>query len=426
MNKLDTNQKSLNHLVTPAIIGNILEWYDFALYGYFATVISSLFFPSSDKTLSLLVTFAVFAIGFVMRPLGAILFGHYGDRYGRKKSLAFAVILMAIPTIIIGLLPTYETWGLTAGVMLIICRLLQGLAVGGEFTGSIVYICEHAPKEKRGFYASLTMFSAFLGLLLGSAVSTLVNYLAAGTGAELWAWRIPFISGFILGVVGLYLRLGMPETPYFEKMKQENKIADMPLIAAFKYAPIKIIQATLLVFLPAMSFYLLFVYLSSYLNIYLNIPLQNSLVINTICMMMIIIITPMAGMLADSIGRKRVLYMGAVGFLVFSYPLFILINKAELVTILFAQAMFGVFVAVSYAAVPATLVELFPSEIRYTAMSLPYNLANALFGGTAPMVATYMINYTDNNLSPSYYLILASIVMLFIVCNLRETKGQAL
>ena len=416
---------SYTKLFVPGIIGNILEWYDFSLYGYFAPVIARLFFPTSNQLLSLLSTFGVFAIGFLMRPLGAIIFGYFGDKIGRKKTLAFAVILMAIPTTLIGLLPTHQEIGITAGVLLTLCRLLQGLAVGGEFSGSIVYITEHAPNDRRGMYGSWAMFSAFTGLLIGSGVSALASLLSPHA-LNTWGWRVPFLMGLILGFVGLYLRLHMPETPNFLSIKNKHEILNNPTTRAFKSFIFPMILMMGLVFLPAMSFYLLFVYLSSYMTDFLHVPMRVALTVNTISMIGIIIIMPWIGLLSDKIGRKPVLYSGALGFIILSYPLFLLLQHATFISILFAQTCFALLVCLTYASIPATLVELVPTAIRYTAMSFPYNLSNAIFGGTAPLVATYIISKTNNPLSPCFYLIFAGIVMLCCVFILKESYDKPL
>lgn len=416
---------SMRKLIVPGIIGNVLEWYDFSLYGYFAPIIAKLFFPISTPFLSLLATFGVFALGFLMRPLGALIFGYFGDRVGRRKTLAVAVILMAIPTTLIGLLPTYNYIGVFAAILLTVCRLLQGLAVGGEFAGSIVYITEHAPNSRRGLHGSWAMFSAFVGILLGSAVSALVSFLPADA-LTTWGWRIPFLLGIILGIVGLYLRMRMPETPHFLALKADDKVLENPIYQAFKTALSPMIISAGLVFLPAMSFYLLFVYLSSYMNTYMHMPLHSALVINTISMLAIIIVIPWVGLLSDKIGRKPVLFFGALGFILFSYPLFLLLQVGSFSAMLISQVCFAIFLCFAYAAIPAALVELVGTHIRYTAMSFPYNFSNALFGGTAPLVATFLIGITGTPLAPSFYLIFAGIVMIFFVTLLKESNRRAL
>lgn len=417
---------SKTNIILPGIIGNILEWYDFSLYGYFASVIASLFFPTDNATVSLIKTFGIFAVGFLMRPLGAILFGHFGDRLGRKKTLAASVVLMALATVIMGLLPTHAQIGVWAGILLTLCRLLQGLAVGGEFSGSIVYIIEHGAANRRGMYGSLAMFSAFAGLLLGSAVGALIGTLTAGTAYADIAWRLPFIFGIVLGAIGLYLRLRMPETPSFTALLEAGKTIKHPLLQALREKPLAMLQGTLLVFMPAMGFYLLFVYLSSYLALYLKLPLHTALIINTISMAVIIVVIPFAGYLSDKWGRKPILAIGAFAMCILSYPLFLLLGKGTFSAALTAQIIFALFIAFAYAAVPATLVEMFETKMRYTAMALPYNLSNTIFGGTAPLVATYLIHVTGSIMAPSFYLIFSAIIMLLVILCSRETYKQPL
>ena len=413
-------------LIVPGIVGNILEWFDFSLYGYFAPIIATLFFPTDSAFLSLMATFGVFAIGFLMRPLGAIIFGHYGDKVGRQKTLSAAVLLMAIPTTLIGLLPTHAQIGASAGVLLTLCRLLQGLAIGGEFSGSIVYILEYAPANRRGLYGSLTMFSAFAGLLLGSGVGALTSSLMSASALSAWGWRIPFLMGILLGLVGFYLRTRMPETPSFLRAQATQQIVNNPFKEACRFALKPMIIAAGLVFLPAMSFYLLFVYLSSYMTNILHIPMRIALTINTLSMIGILLIIPWIGLLSDKIGRKPVLMLGAAGFVLFSYPLFLLLQQATFVALLLAQASFAVLLCLVYATIPATLVELFTTNIRYSAMSFPYNFSNALFGGTAPLVATYLIATTTNPLAPAFYLMIAAVVMGAFVLMLSESYRKVL
>ena len=413
-------------IIAPAIIGNVLEWYDFALYGYFATIIAKLFFPTDNPFISLLATFGVFAIGFLMRPLGAVIFGHFGDKAGRKKTLVASVILMAMTTTLIGLLPTHAHIGVAAGVLLTICRLLQGLAIGGEFSGSIVFITEHSHSNRRGLYGSWAMFSAFAGLLMGSVMGALISNVMSTEALNSWGWRVPFISGILLGIIGLYLRLNMPETPVFAAAQAQKNLVAQPIFHAFRYAWKPMIMGVGLVFLPAMAFYLLFVYLSSYMNLYLQVPLKTALTINSISMICIILVIPFVGLLSDKIGRKPVLIIGAVSFIIFSYPLFLLLQHGDFGSLLLAQICFALLICLVYAAIPATLVELMTTNIRFTAMSLPYNLANAVFGGTAPLVATYLIAKTNNHLAPAFYLISAGVVMLIFILFLKESYRKTL
>ncbi len=408
-------------ILASATVGNMLEIYDFALYGYFAPIIAILFFPHTDQFMSLLATFGVFALGFLMRPLGAVLFGYFGDRFGRKKALSVSILLMAIPTTLIGLLPTYSQVGAWAGILLLSCRLLQGLAIGGEFTGSIIYMTEHAPSKRRGLYGSWAMVGTFLGFLFASGVSALCSTALSTASLQLWGWRIPFITGFLLGIIGLYLRLRMPETPSFINLQAKNRIVKNPLLSAFQqgYKPMILIAG--LNSLPATSYYLSFVYLSSYIVNYLKLPLAKALTINTISMLILTLITPVIGLLSDKIGRKPILIIATLSFIVFSYPLFLLMQLGSFAAILSAQLGFTLLVAGLFSVIPATLVELTRANIRYTAISFPYNLSSAIFGGILPLLATFLIAKTANPLSPSFYLIFVAAIMSISLCFIRES-----
>jgi len=414
------------HILIPGSLGNLLETYDFALYGYFSPLLAKLFFPNHDPFLSLLATFGVFAVGLFFRPVGAIVFSHFGDKLGRKKALLASVILMAVSTTLMGLLPTYAQIGVLAGVLLTICRVVQGLSMGGEFTGSLVYMTEHASEGKRGLYGSWAMCGSFMGLLVGSGVSALLNNFLSPADLQSWGWRLPFLAGILLGVVGFYLRLRMPETPNFKAAVAAQALVKNPLRTAIKQAPFSLLTVLGLNFLPAMGFYLLFVYLSSWMKVYLQVPLSVALTINTMSMLVMVILLPLIGLLSDRIGRKPFLLGGALGYIFFSYPLFLLLQQADFASMLLAQTCFAVLTCLIFAPLPAMLIELLPTPIRCSGVSVPFNIGNALFGGTAPFVATYWIHATDNPIAPSFYLMIAGVVMFLIVVRLKESYKSPL
>lgn len=414
-------KNSLRKILLPTIIGNALEWYDFGLYGYFAAIIASLFFPTGNHFLSLIKTFGVFAAGFLMRPLGAIIFGHFGDRIGRKKMLAYSVIIMAISTTSIGLLPTHAEIGIWAGILLTICRLLQGFSGGGEYPGSVVFLVEHASVEQRGLWGSLSLFGSGMGFLLGSLLSAVILWLFADTKYYDMAWRIPFLLGSVLGVLGLYLRLHMPETPAFIQLEKRGIFYRFPLMQAFRTQKIAMFKAVFLVFSPLMASYLLFVYLPSYLTLYLNIPLKNTLLTSSVGWLVVILLYPIFGILSDYLGRRLILLAGALTLCLTIYPLFLALQQASFAMVLLVQAAFGFLLAFYYAAVPTVLAEMFDLGSRYSAVAFSQNFA-AVLGGTSPIVVTYLIHSSHNIAAPSFYLIFSGLLMLLAILFLEASS----
>lgn len=411
-------------IVAPSLLGNILEWYDFSLFGYFSAIFARLFFPTEDALSGMLMSFAVFAVGFIARPIGAIVWGHWGDRHGRKKTLFLTIIIMAVSTTAIGLLPTFEQVGRLAPILLILCRLTQGFAVSGEFTGTIIYIIEHAERH-RGWYGSWTMASAFLGLLLGSLAGTFVTQLLSEPELYQWGWRLPFLVSIVLGAIGLYLRMNMPETPHFLKLLAHT-VERYPVRYVLVHERAAMLKAVGLTLLSAVSFYITFVYFVFYLKTYLNYELADALTINSICMLVSIILMPIIGMLSDKFGRKIFLTIGALGFLLGSYPLLVYCQTAALKAVFITQLYFSIMLSFICGMIPVTLVELFKTKARYTAFSLSFNLSQALFGGTVPLVMTAIIAWSQDKLALAYYLMLAGGIVLIVLAALRDRFQEPL
>ena len=362
------------------MMGNVMEWYDFGLYGYFAPILARLFFPSEDSLSSLIATFGVFAAGFLMRPVGAAIFGHFGDRIGRKRTLAASVLLMAIPTGLIGLLPTHAQAGVAAPILLTLMRLLQGASVGGEYTGSILFLVEHAPPERRGLVGSVSPFSASLGILLGSAVGAVLTSLVSTAALESWAWRLPFLFGFLIGGLGLFLRMGVTETPSFEALQKEQGVARFPIVEALKHDWKPLLAAVGLSVINGATFYLVFVFLTTYLSREVHIPIDEALTINTISMLVMAPMLLFFGWLSDRIGRKPPQVRAALAILVAAYPFFMLLENGDFAVDLSVQIAFGLFLAAAVGPQPTYLVELIPARARYTVLSVGYNLALGVFG----------------------------------------------
>jgi MFS transporter, MHS family, proline/betaine transporter len=407
-------------------IGNVLEWYDFAIYGFFAPVIAGLFFPSEDKLASLISTFGVFAIGYLMRPVGSVIFGILGDKLGRKRALEFSVIIMAIPTTLIGVLPTYSNIGVAAPLLLTLLRLFQGASVGGEFTGSISFVVEHAPKNRRGFYSSWTFFSLLGGILLGSAIASLITNILPKEAVDDWGWRIAFLLGIALGLFGLYLRIGLDEPPDFKRLKESGGLSETPIREAFRNYWKEILTVTGATVVAAVNFYLIFVYMTTYLSTETHVLLSSALDINTISMFVMMILVPFMGHISDKVGRKPLLIIGCLMITIFSYPLFILLSRGHLIYDFGAQLVFALAFATLIGGFGAMMVELFPMRIRMSAVSIGYNVGFAIFGGTAPLVATLFIKTTGNKLAPSYYLILAGLISLIVFIRIRESYRDKL
>ena len=403
-------------------IGNALEWYDFALYGYFAPVFAAMFFPSERASVSLLSAFGVFAVGFLARPLGALLFGYIGDTVGRREALTWSVILMAVPTAIVGLLPTYAAIGMAAPLALTLCRFLQGLSVGGEFTGSVTFLVEHAAPSQRGYIGSWAGFSAQVGALLGSGAGALVTSNLTTEDLHQWGWRIPFVLGSLIAFVGWYLRTRIPESPAFEQLRQAGALTSAPVRDIFTHQRIAVAKVIGLVWLHGVGFYLLFVYLTTYLSTATSIPLATVLTMNTGCMLLLGVLIPLMGRLSDTVGQKPLLVIGAAGLALTAYPSFIWLTSNDAALMWTAYVWLTVLMSCYLGPFFAVVVELFPTAQRYTGLSAGYNVAAALFGGTAPLVATLLTDWTGNVLSPSLYLSFCALISLGVICTLRDLR----
>jgi MHS family proline/betaine transporter-like MFS transporter len=368
-------------VVISGMLGNGLEWYDYALYGHMSIVFSKLFFPEGDLGQSLILTYLIFAVGFVSRPLGAILFGRIGDKFGRKKALTASMILMAVPTGCIGLLPTYEMIGIAAPIALLIIRILQGLSLGGAYSGSISYVVEHAPPDQRSAIGSVIKLSLVLGFLFGSIVSTVVASLLSEADFYSWGWRLPFFLGVGIGFVGFYIRNHGEESPVYEKAKKDGTLSKSPVKDTFVKYPGKMLQAFMAYIFVTIPFYIIAIYMIAYTKNHLGLPEEDALLINSIAMATMLITIYPAARLADTIGRKRVLLMAIVAMLLLTYPVFMMMQSGVFMQVLLAQSILAMILGWYLGPIPATLVEMFPTSIRYTGMSLAYNLC-AILGST--------------------------------------------
>ena len=412
--------------VTAGAIGNFVEWYDYSVYGFFATVIASQFFPSEDRVASLLATFAVFAVAFFMRPVGAFVFGHYGDTIGRRNTLAAAIIMMGIATLMIGVLPSYGQIGVLAPILLVVARLLQGFSAGGEWSGSAAFMVEYAPENKRGLYGSWQQVSIVAGLLVGSAMGGLLGTVLSEDALNAWGWRIPFILGMVVALVGLYLRLRVEDTPAFRIIEEKEEITEAPVKESFTAHWRESLTAIGFTVAWTVAYYILLTYMPTYVSETLGIPLTQALLSNAIGLVVLMALIPFTAALSDRIGRKPLLIAFSALIALLTYPLFLLASTQVLAFIVLAQVLFGVIISLFSGPGPAALVEMFPTNVRYSALGVSYNIAVAAFGGTAPFIATYLISRTGSNFSPGFYLIAAAVVTLIVVSTMKETYREPL
>lgn len=412
--------------VVASVIGNMLEWYDFAVYGYFVSTISKLFFPSGDPLASMLATYAVFGVGFVMRPVGSVLFGVYGDRHGRRKALSAVIFLMAVSTVAIGLLPTYDQAGVLAPVLLVAARLVQGLSAGGEWGGSTAYLVEYAPEGRRGFFGAWQQFSVGAGFLLGSLSGTVLSFSLSPEALASWGWRVPFLFGIAIGAVGAWLRWRLADTPKYVEIEEHDAIARAPLAEAFGTYPRETLTVFGLTLHNTVAYYISLIYMTGYLIGVGKLAQPTAQLIGTVSLAIFVVLIPLNGMLSDRIGRRPLLIASCIGFAVLGYPFFLLGSSGRADLAFLAQFLMVALLSLYAGACPATYAELFPTRVRYTALSIGYNIAVAIFGGFAPFIATWLIRETGDPLAPALYVIAAALITLAILTRIRETAFSPL
>ncbi len=406
------------------IVGNVLEWYDFAAFGFLAPYIAIAFFPSDNEFAGLIKTFAIFAVGYLMRPLGAILFGHIGDRVGRREALLLSVIMMIVPTILLGMLPTYAAVGITAPILLLLLRLIQGLSIGGEFTASATFVSELAPEGRKGLHASLTMLGAILGILLGSGVAMVLSDTLGEEAMTSWGWRLPFLMGIILGAVAFWMRRSMSSSPEMNDIHAGRDDREHPLIEVLKNHRPAVLRLCSVVLMQGASFYVVFVWLSTYLKEIVQQPVSNPLLLNTIGLACLLPVIPLAGWLSDRFGRRALLMTAGIGILLCSWPLFIVFQQGDDGMILVGLVIFALLIGMAQGPTPAMMTELFPPEVRLTGIGIGYNVTLALFGGTAPLISTWLISATGTAIAPAFYLMAAAAISLVGAFGLPGPQRQ--
>ncbi len=410
---------SQGRIILAGLVGNVMEWYDFAVYGFFASVIGHQFFPSDNPTVSLIAAFGAFAAGFLVRPLGGLLFGRIGDLVGRSRALTLSVLTMAIPTVIIGLLPTHQSIGLAAPVLLVTLRIIQGLSVGGEYTSSLVFLVENAPQDRRAFNAIWGVWGATAGILLGSGVGALLTNILTASQVATWGWRLPFLVGALVAGTGYLVRRSI----HTDKPRGDSQ---SPILDSFgKHRP-SVIRVALLNVGFGVSFYAAFVYAVTYIKVVDNLPGQVAFNLNTLSMSLLLVLLPAGAWLADRFGRRPLLITGGTLLTLGSIPLFHLIHTTEPVVIFMGEVGFAIAIGLMAGGVVTTSVELIPTAVRCTGLAFAYNASIGWFGGTTPLIAAWLIALTGNPITPAYWITFAAaITLITAIFLIPETSRES-
>ncbi|MFA6036963.1 MAG: MFS transporter [Legionellales bacterium] len=398
--------------ILAVVAGNMIEWYDFALYLFLAPVLAHNFFAEENHLNAMLSTFLIFAIGFFIRPLGSILFGHLGDRIGRTKTLKISILLISLSTILMGLLPTYQHFGIYAGLMLAFLRLIQGLCIGGEFAGSMIYLSEMAAADNRGFMSSMANNGSNFGVLCATLIAALIASVMSEPEFYDYGWRISFVFGGILGLVGLWFRRNLVETPVFDALSSNKKILKLPILTVFKYHKKDMLNISLLLVMSATGSYVLLEFMSTYLNQYFDYPLSKALQVQSIYNVLTFLFIAIAAKFSDRYGRRPLLMLSAIGYIICTIPCFYFLETTGLWICLLPLV---IFYCIEQATTPVTMVEIFSPKARYTGISFSYNTTMALIGGTAPMINTWLIAKFDNPMIIAYYLVIAALISLLVI-----------
>ena len=418
----DVSTAQSRKAIYAASIGNMLEWYDFGVYAYLATMIAAKFFPGTDPTASLLAAFAAYGVGFLARPLGGIVIGRMGDVRGRKVALVLTIFMMAFGTIGIGLLPSYETIGIWAPILLVALRIIQGIAAGGEWGTSTAFIIEWAPPERRGFFGSFQQVSTAGGSLLGSAIAALITTVLTNEQMLAWGWRVPFILGVVLVIVGVYIRRNVDETPSFQATRKAP--VNEPVVSGLGLG----VLAFGFTIFWTVAYYALLAWMPTFTQRYAGLTPSQALWCNTVGLIAMVIAIPLWGALSDRVGRRPLLLASAIGIGVLAWPLFSLMaNIGGIAVVMPIQILLGVLLALYSGPGPAAISEIFPTHLRSTWMSAGYTVAAAVFGGFAPFMATWLIDATGSPVAPTYlYLMPAALISVIVVLRLKETSGRPL
>ena len=428
----EEKHKTLKRVTFSSFLGNFIEWFDYASYSYLATVIALVFFPGEDRMVATMMTFGVFALAFLVRPIGAIFWGNMGDKKGRKWALSVSILLMSGSTFLIGCLPGYAAIGVAAPILLLLLRVVQGFSASGEYAGAATFIAEYAPKNHRGFYCSMVPASTATGLLVGSLFASFMYSVwgADSTFMVDWGWRIPFLLAGPLGYITHYIRTHLEDSPVYEIMQEQlqkqGRQVERPIRTLLKRHPRKLIVSFGACVLNAVGFYAVLTYLPNYLEVTLNYDAASASLITTITLVVYIGFIFLSGRISDRFGRKRMLIGACVGFIVFTVPAFMLLGTLNFWTILIVELVMCLILTVNDGTLSSYLTETFPTDVRYSGFALSFNLANAIFGGSASYISFWFISVTGSDIAPAWYMVGIACIALVAMILSHEHTGKDL
>lgn len=413
------NISSSSKALFAGVSGTALQWYDFALFGYFAPIIAATYFPNNNQFASLLSAFGVFAVGCLLAPIGSLFFGYIGDQFGRKRALTLSILAMAIPTALISVVPSYQYIGIAAPLLITLLRVIQGFVASSEFTGSAIFLVEHAKPENKAFYGCLTSSAYSTGLIMAGLAA---SFFTASFMPD-WGWRIGFGLALIAGILIFYLRAHVAETPEYEHIAQHDK-RSLPFLAALKETPLAVVGIIGIAWLVSIMTFGTYVFTATYLHSYFHISLGLATLIITIALAVDATLEPFIALLADKIGLLKVVRLGMVGMLLLSIPIFILLATANVVLISMGLVFMSILIAITYAPLNAYMVSLFPHQYRYSGFGVAFNVGISLFGGTTPIVMMWLVNTTNNFISPAWYYMFGAIIGLvsIMICEQGRRK----
>lgn len=421
----------LKKAITAAALGNAMEWFDFGVYGFVAYALGQIFFPGATPGVQVIAALATFSVPFLVRPLGGIFFGALGDKYGRQKILAITIIIMAISTFCIGLIPSYDSIGIWAPILLLLAKLAQGFSVGGEYSGAAIFVAEYSPDKKRGFMGSWLDFGSIAGFVLGAGVVVVLSSVLGEQRFMAWGWRLPFFLALPLGVIGLYLRHALEETPAFQKHSEnlQQSAAQAPEPVSFSEIVRShwrsLLSCVGLVIATNVTYYMLLTYMPSYLSHNLHYPEDHGILIIIVVMLGMLFVQPVIGLLSDRFGRRPFVIGGSIGLLLLAVPCFMLITSGSLVLIFAGLLVLAVLLNAFTGVMASSLPAMFPTKIRYSALAIAFNIS-VLVAGLTPTLSAWLVEVTHNLYMPAYYLMVIAVVGLITGILMKETANLPL